>query len=210
MQRAGKEEKEEEGEEKKQLLDVLVEPGESLKETVSCDSAGLDDVPAVVLELRETEFFGDLVSVHSLGEVALVGKDEEDCVLHLAVADDAHELSAGLFDTLTIAAVDDKDESLSASKVVAPERTDLVLASDIPHVELDLLVGHCLNVETDSGDGGHVLAQFELVENGCLASRIKAEHKHTHLLVAKELRKQISHFVSQKKKENTVQITKGD
>jgi len=140
------------------LLDVLIEPGESLKESVSSNSAGLDDMPAVVLELRETELFSDLVGVHSLGEVALVGKDEEDCVLHLAVADDAHELSAGLFDTLAVAAVDDKDEGLSASKVVAPERTDLVLASDIPHVELDLLVGHCLHVETDSGDSGHVLA----------------------------------------------------
>jgi len=166
-------------------------------------------MPAVVLELGKAELFSDLVSIHSLGEVALVGKDEEYCVLHLTVADDTHELSAGLFDTLAITAVDNENEGLSACKVVAPERTNLVLTSDIPHVELDLLVRHRLDVETDSGDSGHVLAQLQLVEDCCLAGRVETEHQNTHLLVAKELSKQTAHLDSETKKEKDYRNKKG-
>ena len=36
-----------------------------------------------------------------------------------------------------------------------------------PNVELDLLEGDRLNVEADGGDGRHVLAKLQLVQNGC-------------------------------------------
>lgn len=55
---------------------------------------------------------------------------------------------------------------LRSGVVVPPEGTNLVLASDIPDVELDVLVGNSLDVETDGGDGGHRLVELELVEDG--------------------------------------------
>lgn len=53
---------------------------------------------------------------------------------------------------------------------MSPQRTDLVLATDIPDVELGVLVGDGLDVEADGGNGGDVLVELELVEDGCAAT----------------------------------------
>lgn len=54
-------------------------------------------------------------------------------------------------------------------EVVSPQGTDLVLAADVPDVELCVLVGDGLDVEADGGDGGDVLVELELVEDRCAA-----------------------------------------
>lgn len=46
-----------------------------------------------------------------------------------------------------------------------PQRSYLVLAADIPDVELDVLVCYRLDVETDSRNGGNILIELQLVEN---------------------------------------------
>jgi hypothetical protein len=50
---------------------------------------------------------------------------------------------------------------------MSPQRPDLVLAADIPDVELCVFVRDRLDVEADRGDGGDVLVELELVEDGC-------------------------------------------
>ena len=39
---------------------------------------------------------------------------------------------------------------------MSPQRSYLVLTSDIPDIELDILVCDCFNVEANGGDGGDV------------------------------------------------------
>lgn len=63
-----------------------------------------------------------------------------------------------------------------------PQGPDLVLAADVPDIKFDVLVGNGLDVEADGGDGGNVLAQLELVEDGGLAGGVEAEHEQAHLL----------------------------
>lgn len=46
---------------------------------------------------------------------------------------------------------------------MSPERSDLVLASDIPNIELGVLVGDSLDVEAHRWYRGHVLIELELV-----------------------------------------------
>ena len=55
---------------------------------------------------------------------------------------------------------------LRARVVVSPERSDLVLSTHLPDVELDILVCHRFDVESYGRDGGHALVEFELVEDG--------------------------------------------
>ena len=100
-------------------------------------------------------------------QILLVGENEEQAVLHFTVAQYALELVLGLVDALAVLGVDDEDKALSAGIVVPPEGTDLVLATDVPNVELDVLVGDGLDVETDGGNSRHGLVKFELVENRC-------------------------------------------
>lgn len=68
-----------------------------------------------------------------------------------------------------------------------PQGTNLVLTADIPDVKLDILVGDRLDVEADGGDGGDVLAELELVEDGGLAGGVEAEHEEAHFLGSEDL-----------------------
>ena len=46
---------------------------------------------------------------------------------------------------------------------MSPERSDLVLSTHVPDVELGVLVRHRLHVEADCRDGRHVALKLELV-----------------------------------------------
>lgn len=70
---------------------------------------------------------------------------------------------------------------------MSPQGPDLVLATDIPHVELDVLVGDGLDVEADGGNGGNVLAELQLVQDGGLAGSVETEHEQTHFLGPEDL-----------------------
>ena len=55
-----------------------------------------------------------------------------------------------------------------------PQGPDLVLATDVPDSEADVLVLHSLHVEADGGDGGDDLAELQLVQDGSLTRRVQA------------------------------------
>lgn len=48
---------------------------------------------------------------------------------------------------------------------MAPKRADLVLTTDVPHVELDVLIRHSFDVESDGRNGRDALVQLQLVED---------------------------------------------
>lgn len=96
----------------------------------------------------------------------LVGEHQKQSILHFTVVDDLVQFRASLLHTGGIARVNHEDQSLCTGVIVSPERSDLVLTTDIPDVELDVLVGHTLDVESDGGNGSHVLvAEFKFVKN---------------------------------------------
>lgn len=120
--------------------------------------------PGALPQAVEAELVGDLSGVHGVldrcqrcsvnaiggstyGQILLVGEDEEKSVPQLVLVEHALQLLAGLDHTVTIVAVDDEDDALGVLEVMPPQRTDLVLSTDIPHGELDVLVLDSLNVE---------------------------------------------------------------
>jgi hypothetical protein len=62
------------------------------------------------------------------------------------------QLVARVVDAVAVVGVDDEDEALRILVVVAPERADLVLTSDVPDRERDVLVLDRLDVEADRRD----------------------------------------------------------
>ena len=82
------------------------------------------------------------------GQILLVGKDQQNGVPQLVLVQHALQLLAGLDDTVAIVAVDDEDDTLGVLEVVSPERTDLVLTTNIPHGKLNVLVLDGLDVES--------------------------------------------------------------
>ena len=117
-------------------------------------AAGLHKVGPRGSDSPQAQLLGDLGARQRAGDVLLVGEDEQRRARHLAVLDDARELGARLVHALAVRRVDDEDEALGAREVVAPQRADLVLAADVPHVELCVLVGDRLDVEADGGHRG--------------------------------------------------------
>jgi hypothetical protein len=83
-------------------------------------------------------------------QILLVGEDEEQSVPELVLVQHALKFLSGLDDTVTVVAVNHEDDTLGVLEIVSPQRTDLVLTTDIPHGELNVLVLNRLNVETCS------------------------------------------------------------
>lgn len=80
-------------------------------------------------------------------KILLVGKDQENCVTEFVLVQHALEFLPGLNNTVAIVAVDDENDTLSILEVVPPQRSNLVLTTDIPHGEGDVLVLDSLDVE---------------------------------------------------------------
>lgn len=76
---------------------------------------------------------------------------------------------------------------LRTAKVVPPQGPDLVLTANVPDIKFDVFVGNSLDVEADGGDGGDVLAELELVEDGGLARGVETQHEQAHLLGSEDL-----------------------
>lgn len=82
------------------------------------------------------------------GKILLVGEDKEDGVAELILVQHALKFFASLNNTVAIVAIDDEDDALGVLEVMSPEGTDLVLTTDIPDGELNVLVLDGLDVET--------------------------------------------------------------
>lgn len=88
------------------VLERSREPVETLVQTVSAGSAGGLDVPLARAKRVQAELIGDLSDRHGVGQVLLVGKNKEDAVTKLVLAEDLLELEGSFVDTLAIVRVD--------------------------------------------------------------------------------------------------------
>ena len=93
---------------------------------------------------------------------------------------------AGLFKAFRVIAVHHEDKSLRVLEVVLPEAAQLVLTTDVPTVELKVLVLKSLNVEANCRDRVDCFVQLHLVEDCGLAGGVETEHEEAHLLVGAE------------------------
>jgi hypothetical protein len=80
-------------------------------------------------------------------KILLVGEDQKQSIPQLILVEHSLEFLASFTDTLSIVGINNEDDTLGVLEIVAPEWTDLVLSSDIPHGEGDVLVFNSLDVE---------------------------------------------------------------
>lgn len=112
-----------------------------------CDFGGVHCIlPIAVSALRSEHTAG--VTAKTDRQVLFVGKDQQECISELILVQHSLELLAGLADTFPVVGVDHEDDALGVLEIMAPEGTNLVLSSNIPYGERDVLVLNSLNVET--------------------------------------------------------------
>jgi len=168
------------------LADVGTKPLQTLVEAVSRGCTCSLNEPSSLPETVEAKFVGDFSGIHGVRKILLIGEDKEEGVAELILIKHALELLTGLGYTLAIVRVDHKDNALCILEVVPPEGTDLVLPSDVPDCERDILVFDGLHVESNCGDCGDYFTKLELIEDGRLAGSIETDHENSHLLFAEE------------------------
>jgi len=133
------------------------------------------------------------VRFHRFWQVLFISEYKDDGVPHLPVIDDPVQLLPGLVYPVPVRAVHHEDEALGARVVMSPQRTDLVLTSNIPHIKFNILVSNRLDIEAHCGDGVDALAQLELVEDRGFARRVQPQHQDPHLLVPEHLGENFPH-----------------
>lgn len=141
-------------------------------------------------------------------QILLVGKNQENGIPQLILVQHTLEFLPGLDDTITIVAIHHEDDTLGVLEVMSPQRSDLVLSTNIPYGELDVLVLDGLNVEscrilmdtlgklpgcksmerdgyhTDCGNSGDDFTKLQLVKNSSLSGSIQTNHQNSHLLLS--------------------------
>lgn len=70
---------------------------------------------------------------------------------------------------------------------MSPERPNLILSPDIPNIELDVLIGDCLDVESHCRDSCHILVQLQLVQYRRLSGCVQAKHQQSHFFGSEDL-----------------------
>lgn len=144
------------------------QPVQALVQPVASSSATSLDIPLPVVETVQTEALSHFGGAHGIRKILLVSEHKKDRIAKLVLAKHAVKLITGGISTLTIIGINHKDEALSILIVVSPQGSDLVLPSDIPHSEADVLVLHSFHVEPNGGDSSHHLTELELVKDSSL------------------------------------------
>lgn len=130
------------------------QPIQSLVQTVSGGGTTGLNVPLTVAgtESVQSKFVSHFGSAHGVGEILLVGKHEQHGIAEFVFVEHSVQFVAGGVDTIRVIGIDHEDESLSVLVVVAPQRTDFVLTTDVPDGERNVLVFDGFDIETDRGD----------------------------------------------------------
>jgi hypothetical protein len=173
------------------LADVARQPVKTFVQTITRGSASGLDEPCATLETRQVQLFGDFACLQRVGQVLLVGKDQQNSIAQFVFRQHAVQFFTGFINTVTVVGVDDEDDTLCVLEVVSPERSDAVLTTNVPHGELDVLVFYGFDVETNGGDSGDDFTQLQFVQNGGLTGGVQTNHQNTHFLVAEESVKEL-------------------
>ena len=160
------------------LRNVRRQPIETFVETLAGGGArGLNE-PVSLAQRVQTELIRDLRRAHRVRQILLVGEHQQHRIPKLIFVQHAVQLIASLRDAIAIVAIHNKDQTLSVLKVMSPERANLILSTDVPHRERNVLVLHGLDVETDRRNRRHDLTELELVQDGRLTGGIETNLRH--------------------------------
>lgn len=80
-------------------------------------------------------------------QILFIGKDQEQSIPQLVLVQHTLQLLTSFRHTITIVAINNEDDALRILEVMPPERSDLILSTDIPHGKLDVFIFNSLYVE---------------------------------------------------------------
>ena len=82
-----------------------------------------------------------LFSIECVGEVLFVGEDEEGHLLQVVFGEQLLERLGAFGEAAVVGGVHHVDEPIRVLVVVLPVGSDCLLTTDVPHVQLEALLG---------------------------------------------------------------------
>ena len=83
----------------------------------------------------KAKLIGDFRGGHGSWKILLVGIDEDDSILKLLIIYHFMKFFTGIINSISIIGINNKDNALSVGVIMPPELSNLILTSDIPHME---------------------------------------------------------------------------
>lgn len=81
-------------------------------------------------------------------QILFVCEDQKNSIPELILVQHTLQFLSGLDNTVTIVAINNEDDTLCVLEVMSPQGSNLVLSTNIPYRELNVLVFDSLDVET--------------------------------------------------------------
>mmetsp|Transcript_13931 Transcript_13931/g.23200 ORF Transcript_13931/g.23200 Transcript_13931/m.23200 type:complete len:200 (+) Transcript_13931:326-925(+) len=132
----------------------------------------------------KSELVGHFSSAHGVRKILLVSKHKKDGITELILIKHSVQLISRGVDAIRVVRIDNKDQTLGILVVVAPKRADLILTSDVPNGEGDVLVLNGLDVKTNGWNSGNNFTELQFVKDGCLSCCIETDHENSHLFLS--------------------------
>lgn len=130
------------------LLQNVIQPAETFMQALTSRGSSWLNMPRALMTISQSELLDNFTSTHGLGQVLFVGQNEQDSVTKLVFIQHAIKFVTRNGNTVTIVAIDDKDNTLRVVVVVTPEGTNAVLTTNVPNSEASRLEGDSFNIET--------------------------------------------------------------
>jgi hypothetical protein len=115
-------------------------PFEPLIKAITTESICRLDIPLIACERMQTQLVCNFFDTHGIREILLVRKDKNSGVSQFFASNNSMKLFARFFNSLPVIAVDNKDQGICVLKIMTPERSDLVLTTDVPHSKVEVFV----------------------------------------------------------------------
>jgi len=142
------------------LLQSVRQPLQAFEQTLTLDCRSLEYGPLSILDAVQIETLCNSSIIQSSRQVLFVGIYEDHCILELFLVENSMKLLLGSSDTLSIARVDDINNRLCVREVASPVWSNTCLTTEIPDLELDVLVVDCFHIETNGWDCRHDLSDL--------------------------------------------------
>ena len=131
-------------------------PVQTFVKTITGSSATRLNVPLTVrrTESVQSKLVRHFCRAHGVGKILFVGKYQENGVAQFVFVQHSVQFITGSIDTIRVIRVNHKDKTLRVLVVVAPQWTDLILTTYVPHCKRNVLVFNSLDVESNRRNRG--------------------------------------------------------